>query len=270
MLTFERLQSKGVLSVAAAGNDGTGAIMFPAGYANAVMVGALDQNKAWAPFSQFNSKVELAAPGGGVLSTVPMGAGTAAALTVGAKSYAPGAMEGSPRLSVSAALADFGLGDQLNTAVAGKVCLIARGSIDFATKVSHCQHSGGVGAVVYNNVAGGFNGTLGTTLTTIPSVTASDSEGAAMTAQLGQTAVVTVKAVNYDYYDGTSMATPHVSAVAALVWSYFPSCTGLQMRASLTKSALDLGTPGRDDKYGYGLVQAKAAYDRIKNYGCGN
>jgi hypothetical protein len=53
------------------------------------------------------------------------------------------------------------------------------------------------------------------------------------------------------------------------VWSYFPTCTGAQIRTSLNNSALDLGTAGRDTKYGYGLVQAKAAYDRIKALGCG-
>jgi subtilisin family serine protease len=79
-----------------------------------------------------------------------------------------------------------------------------------------------------------------------------------------------VKATNYAYYDGTSMATPHVSAVAALVWSYFPQCSAAQLRSSLDKSALDLGAAGRDVKYGFGLVQAKAAYDRIKSQGCGN
>ena len=154
--------------------------------------------------------------------------------------------------------------------MAGKVCLMARGAVDFATKVVNCQNSGGVGAVVYNNVAGSFGGTLGSTVTVIPSVTSSDTEGAAMKAQLGEVAAVSVKAVHYAYFDGTSMATPHVSAVAALVWSYFPTCTGQQMRTSLGKSALDLGTPGRDDKFGYGLVQAKAAHDRIKKLGCGN
>jgi hypothetical protein len=41
------------------------------------------------------------------------------------------------------------------------------------------------------------------------------------------------------------------------------------MRTSLDNSALDLGAAGRDVKYGYGLVQAKAAYDRIKSLGCG-
>ena len=66
------------------------------------------------------------------------------------------------------------------------------------------------------------------------------------------------------------MATPHVSAVAALVWSYYPTCTGAQIRSSLTKSAMDLGTVGRDTKFGFGLVQAKAANDRIASLGCGN
>jgi subtilisin family serine protease len=266
---FDSLQTKGVLSIAAAGNDGNTVVSYPAGYTSVLMVGAVDENKAWATFSQYNSKVELAGPGVSVLSTVPMGSGQDAVLTVGTSTYAPGAMEGSPVKTATAPLADFGIGDAVNSAVSGKVCLIARGTVDFATKVSNCQASGGVGAVVYNNVAGVFGGTLGTTVTTIPSVTATDVEGTAMKGQLGQSATVGIKASNYAYFDGTSMATPHVSAVAALVWSYFPTCTGAQIRTSLTKSALDLGTAGRDTKYGFGLVQAKAAYDRIKSLGCG-
>ena len=268
--TFASLEAAGILSIAAAGNDGNTRNSYPASYANVVSVGAVDENKQWATFSQYNKAVELAGPGVGVLSTVPMGAGQEAVLTVGSTTYAPGAMEGSPVKTATAPLADFGIGDKVNTAVSGKVCLIQRGTVDFSTKVSNCQASGGVGAVVYNNVAGAFGGTLGTTVTNIPSVTATDTEGAAMKAQLGQTATVGIKTSNYAYYDGTSMATPHVSAVAALVWSYFPTCTAVQMRASLGKSALDLGTAGRDTKYGYGLVQAKAAYDRIKSLGCGN
>jgi subtilisin family serine protease len=66
------------------------------------------------------------------------------------------------------------------------------------------------------------------------------------------------------------MATPHVSAVAALVWSLHPGCTATQLRTSLNKSAMDLGAAGRDDYYGNGLVQAKAAHDRIAGLGCGN
>jgi subtilisin family serine protease len=226
---------------------------------------------AWAYSSTLANAANKCGAAGANVITMSLGAGIDTALSVGSTNYASSAMEGSPVKSATAALADFGIGDKVNTAVSGKVCLIQRGTVDFATKVPNCQSSGGVGvgAVVYNNVAGAFGGTLNGVATTIPSVTASDTDGAAMKAQLGTSATVAVKASNYAYFDGTSMATPHVSAVAALVWSDFPTCTGAQIRTSLDNSALDLGTAGRDTHYGYGLVQAKAAYDRIKSLGCG-
>jgi subtilisin family serine protease len=268
--TFAKLYADGILSIAAAGNGGNTDISYPAGYKSVVSVAAVDSNKQWASFSQYNADVELSGPGVSVLSTVPMGTGLISALTVGTSTYAPGSMDGSPKAAVTAPLADFGLGDAVNPDLAGKVCLIARGSIPFSTKIANCEASGGVGAVVYNNVAGGFAGTLNGAASAIPSVTASDTEGAQMLTQLGQDATVSVSAWNYAYFSGTSMATPHVSGVAALVWSYFPECTNAQIRHSLEKSALDIGDPGRDDKTGYGLVQAKAAYDRISRKGCGN
>jgi subtilisin family serine protease len=268
---FDSLYAGGILSIAAAGNDGNTRNSYPASYSSVVSVAAVDVNKAWATFSQYNSQVELAGPGVGVLSTVPRGTGLMSSLTVGGVTYAPGSMEGSPRATATGALADFGLGSSaVAGSMTGKVCLIQRGSVDFATKVSNCQASGGVGAVIYNNVAGGFSGTLGTTVTSIPSVTASDTEGAAMLGQLGQSATVSVAASDYAYFDGTSMATPHVSAVAALVWSRNTQCTAAQLRSTLAKSAQDLGPAGRDTKFGWGLVQAKAADARIQVNGCGN
>jgi subtilisin family serine protease len=268
---FDSLYSAGILSIAAAGNSGTSAFSYPASYSSVMSVAAIDENKAWATFSQFNSQVEIAAPGVNVLSTVPMGSGSASTLTVGNAVYAPGGMDGSPRDTATGGLADFGLGGTASPgSMSGKVCLIQRGTYDFAAKVSNCQASGGVGAVVYNNVAGGFGGTLGTTVTSIPSVTASDTEGAAMKLQLGQSATVAVTPANYAFFDGTSMATPHVSAVAALVWSQNLDCTASQLRNSLNKSAQDLGAVGRDTKFGFGLVQAKVADDRIRSRGCGN
>ena len=61
---------------------------------------------------------------------------------------------------------------------------------------------------------------------------------------------------------GTSMASPHVAAVAALVISANPNLTASEVRAVLTDTAVDLGAPGRDIKYGYGLVDAGAAVAR--------
>lgn len=59
-------------------------------------------------------------------------------------------------------------------------------------------------------------------------------------------------------YQGTSMAAPHVAGVAALLIS-----RGITrpeaVEAALKRFAMDLGTAGRDDEYGHGLIDARAA-----------
>eukprot|EP00804_Cyclotella_cryptica_P017255 CCRYP_016809-RA/>CCRYP_016809-RA protein AED:0.04 eAED:0.04 QI:91/1/1/1/0/0/2/114/510 len=267
-MAFDEIYKSNVLIIASAGNGGDSVINYPAGYSSVVSVAAVDENLTQAFFSTFNNDVELSGPGVDVLSTVVLGMGSISSLVVGSTSYYPGSLLGSPKLSRSGFLADFGLGDKIDNAVLGKVCLIARGIITFNEKVLNCEISGGIAAVIYNNRAGTFYSSVGSD-TTIPSLTVSDVDGIALLTQLGQTAVVTVTASNYAYASGTSMAAPHVSAVAALVWARNLKCTAAQIRNSLAKSALDLGKKGRDKYYGFGMVQAKAADDRIKKKGCG-
>jgi serine protease len=72
----------------------------------------------------------------------------------------------------------------------------------------------------------------------------------------------------YRSINGTSMATPHVVGAAALVWSFFPSCTNEQIRNALTITAKDKGSAGRDNFYGFGIVKARDAYDYIATNGC--
>lgn len=74
----------------------------------------------------------------------------------------------------------------------------------------------------------------------------------------------TVIAGKYKEFSGTSMAAPHVTGVVALMLSVNPKLTPDQVRDILHKTAKDLGKPGRDDKYGYGLVDAYAAVQRAK------
>ena len=65
---------------------------------------------------------------------------------------------------------------------------------------------------------------------------------------------------NYAIMEGTSMATPHVTGIAALVWESNPSLTGAQMRARLKKTAtLPSGVPAPDDTWGNGEVNALQA-----------
>lgn len=64
---------------------------------------------------------------------------------------------------------------------------------------------------------------------------------------------------SYYVMSGTSMATPHVAGVAALIKTLNPSFTELQVEARLKSTAVDLGPVGEDDNYGAGRIDAAAA-----------
>jgi serine protease len=269
---FQNAYNAGVLSIAAAGNDGSTRKSYPASYASVVSVGAVDEAGVVASFSQKNDAVELAAPGVGVLSTTPFKIST---LTAGGSAYIASNLDGSARTSRSGTLVDGGLCDSTGSGNwTGRVVLCERGAISFADKVNNVRIGGGVGAAIYNNVAGGFSGTLNGS-STIPAVSMARVDGlAAKASAIGSSATVDNEAGvsgqsynGYEYYDGTSMATPHVSGVAALVWSHYTNKTNAEIRDALQKSAEDKGTAGKDNSYGHGIVRAKAAYDYLKGGG---
>jgi serine protease len=68
---------------------------------------------------------------------------------------------------------------------------------------------------------------------------------------------------DYVYMWGTSMATPIVAGVAALALSVDPSLSNAALRALLQQTADDLGDPGRDERFGFGAVNAAAAIATI-------
>jgi serine protease len=77
----------------------------------------------------------------------------------------------------------------------------------------------------------------------------------------GDSILSTVPADNglYAFYSGTSMASPHVAASAALIKAAYPALSPDQVQSALEKSAVDLGTEGKDTDYGYGRIDAAAA-----------
>lgn len=292
---FSQLLSNGVLSIAAAGNDGDNSLSYPASYNSVVSVAAVDNNEDWAYFSQYNNQVELAAPGVAVRSTVIPGDGREAQITVGGTSYADQGVVPHQRYTISgssyvsndvngsvtaplAACTTTGSSASCSGA-SGKICVVERtanessGTYPEGDAAQACASAGGVGAIIYSKSSlPGLEAPYlidSTGNADFPTASVDRATGLALAAKAGQSATLTVSGgQDYDYYNGTSMATPHVAGVAALVWSYFPSCSATEIRSALDATAKDLGSSGRDNYYGYGLVQAQDAVDYLTEYGC--
>jgi subtilisin family serine protease len=61
------------------------------------------------------------------------------------------------------------------------------------------------------------------------------------------------------WYSGTSFATPIVAGIVALMKAEHPGLTPQQAERTLQATADDLGAPGPDLQYGYGVVDASRA-----------
>merc|ERR1711862_993024 len=88
-------------------------------------------------------------------------------------------------------------------------------------------------------------------------------------AALGSGVKSTLPGNRFATWDGTSMATPHVAGVAGLLWMHFPECKNYEIRNVLAATAEDLKASGCDMNTGYGLVQAKNAYELLSGGNCG-
>lgn len=69
----------------------------------------------------------------------------------------------------------------------------------------------------------------------------------------------------YRIVQGTSFSTPLVSATIAMMKSVRPSLTEHEIVQLLERSSIDLGSPGRDDSFGYGLLDARLAVHHAAN-----
>ena len=154
-ITAARAQN--VVIFAAAGNENTSTPSYPASYTGVISVAAVDANANRAPYSNFGSTVDVAAPGG-----------------------------------------------------------------DTSVDLDHDGYADGV-------------------LSTLM-----DDSGASLTPI-------------FAFYQGTSMACPHAAGVAALMLAVDPTLTPAEIETILKDTATDLGTPGRDDLYGAGLIHAERA-----------
>ena len=75
--------------------------------------------------------------------------------------------------------------------------------------------------------------------------------------------IISTASMDYTIQSGTSMAAAFVTGAAALLFAAQPSITAVQVRDILQRTATDIGAPGRDTTFGYGLVNLVAAFAEL-------
>lgn len=75
----------------------------------------------------------------------------------------------------------------------------------------------------------------------------------------GEQIISTYTGNRYVRTSGTSMAAPHVSGLLALFKEAYPNLSNSEIRQELIRHTVDLGTPGKDDYFGFGLAQGPFA-----------
>jgi subtilisin family serine protease len=255
-----------VLVVAASGNDGHEGVSFPAAFEGVVAVGAVGPDSELASFSNVGPELDLVAPGVAVLSSVPRGSGSEAFVQAGRVLGASAMTFAGQTGGLKGPVVDCGTGntpEEFPAKVRGAIALMRRGDAFFSVKVENAMNAGARAAVIYNNVQEAIQGTLQTETASdgrpwIPAVLVSTADGESLRGRRGAVTVVNAP-TDWAAGNGTSFAAPHVAGAAALVLSVRPSLDGAGLLALLEDTAADLGDPGLDPRFGWGLVDVDAA-----------
>lgn len=259
--------------VAASGNNGEAQVSYPAALSGVIAIGAVDSSLKKASFSQWGPELALVGPGVDVLSTVPAGQGMESVVTSnidGARaSYVSTTFEGAKKYYVPSVgeLVDVGFGtlsEFQEKNVQGKTVLVSRGMNPIMEKITNAVEAGAKDVLLYNNQPGLLRGSLtsdGSELS-VGVFMIEQNSGASLKQALksGKSVTMTLSQVFTDYavFSGTSMATPHVAGVVALMKSANKKLTPDQVKTILQQTAMPL-TPNGQNELGAGLVNAEAA-----------
>lgn len=264
----------GITIVAASGNDGGNSVSYPAALPEAIAVGAVDSDMKRADFSQYGPELAVVAPGVNVMSSVPLGSGRESMVAISENGYPYQKIkslifEGSKTVLKpivgEIVVAGLGLPEDFEAIEAkGKVALIKRGEIKFAEKVDNAIKAGAAGVIIYNNVDGLARGSLvddGSEVA-IGAYMIEQSAGEAMVKAISEGKVYHSQTAsiitNHAAMSGTSMATPHVSGVVALMKAVNKRLTPTQIKSILMNTAKKVSDDSRNET-GAGVVQADMA-----------
>jgi serine protease len=257
---LDRAEAAGIIVVAAAGNASSW-VDYPAVFDTTIAVGAIDAHEAVAAFSNHGPELDLAAPGVDIYSLAPHGSGLVATITSDSMTTISAAAFGGTRTGdVSGILVDCGIGrlDQIPLSLSGNVALLRmNGALPFGDALGNVIRARAAAIVVVNGEARFYYSNVNPAGVAPPiaSIGSDDAERLAP----GSIVRVVESFGDYKFGYGTSLAAPHVAGVAALLRSLAPDARPATIRNVLDMSAHDRGVTGRDDYYGWGIVDAFAA-----------
>ena len=266
----EVVQELGILMIAAAGNDGNKAMVYPAAHPDVISVGAVYEVGAHWPGSNTNDQLEFSAPGHNIMSTTV----SASAVKTDDFSYTASQITGAAVTSISGKLAYCEENDEECEDAKNRICLMIKDNTSIKQMLQNCQDSDGIGAIIFHPTGNSGMQNWSAQGITIPAVAVKKDSGIQLLEKIGKTVTIGDSdndkiEYTYDNLMGTSMASPHVAAAAALVWSHYPNCSNHQIRYALAMTAHN-PQGNCDDHYGYGVVKAKDAYDWLSKNDCGD
>ncbi len=272
-LAIQKAETDGIVVVAASGNDGTARVGYPAALETVIAVGAVDSSIARAKFSQYGVELDICAPGVEVVSSLPLGSGRETVITVidsagKTVKLANAAVQGAGEFlgKMKGEFVATGIGqkeDFANVNVKGKVALMGRGIIPFTEKVINAMHAGAIAVIIHNNEPGLVRGGIQPPEpVNIPVFIIEQQPGLDMVKAIGEGQTfqteMSIEATDYGALDGTSMATPHVAGVIALMKAANKKLTPLQVREIIKNTAAPMSV-NANNECGAGLIDAASA-----------
>jgi len=276
---FARAIDEGVVVVAASGNSSWALVDYPAGYDGVMAIGAVDENGTAAVWEN-RGTISVAGPGVNVLSTIRQNLVLVSDIALSDGSVIDVTpLTGSPIGEVHGEyiVCGFGHPSDFPPAVKGKIAVLVRGELTFNEKARNAKAAGAVAVIIVsrpgdpdnvnrwslvdvcdaNNVCGPDPAQVAFEWPLTLGVSA-DQGAAILNGSATLTMTASTRGQDYLILSGTSMATPHVAAAAALAWSLVPQLTNIELRQAIEGAAHDRGTPGYDSTYGNGSVDALA------------
>lgn len=278
-LAIQHANEAGIILVAAAGNRNKDFLDFPGSYPGVMAIGAIGEDGKKAEFSSYGFGMPVVAPGVLVQSTMKEGIEIIGEVAVGAENKDARGLIGSPYGTFTGKLIScgYGLPAQIPAGVAGNIALIQRGGdLSFREKARNAKEKGASAVVIWNHET-----TPGSPLWTLwpkgcapgennceaewqgyvfpLTVGVSNEIGLDLVAKANQNATVSYLNARYGRLSGTSMATPHVAGVAALVLALDPTMNPTELEFVLRHTARDTAEPGWDYETAWGIVDALAA-----------